>query len=47
VAGENHTQSSPHSPEVNSWNKIWTSSTAAEEELKALHEKFPHELDGK
>jgi hypothetical protein len=44
---EKTTQSSPYSPEVNSWNKIWTSPTATEEELKTLHEKFPHELDGK
>jgi hypothetical protein len=44
---EKTTQSSAYSPEVNRWYKIWTSPTSTEEERKLLHEKFPHELDGK
>ncbi len=44
---EKTTQSDPHAPEVNSWYKIWTSPSAAVKERNALHEKFPHDLDGK
>jgi hypothetical protein len=44
---EKTTQSDPHAPEVNSWYKIWTSPTVTEGARKALHEKFPHDLDGK
>jgi len=44
---EKTTQSLPWSPEVNSWDRIWTSPSATDEDLKALHEKYPHPLDEK
>jgi hypothetical protein len=40
-------QSSAYSPEENSWYMIWFSPDVTTEERKALHDKFPHEFDGK
>jgi hypothetical protein len=38
-------QSSGYSPEENSWFMVWSSPDVSEEERKALHEKFPHDVD--
>jgi hypothetical protein len=40
-------QASPYSPEQNSWGRVWSSPDVSEEDRKALHVKFPHELDEK
>ena len=38
-------QSSAYSPEENSWFMVWSSPDVNEKDRKALHEKFPHDLD--
>lgn len=38
-------QASAYSPEENSWQMVWFSPTATEEERRALHEQFPHDRD--
>ena len=40
-------QSSGYSPEERSWDMVWSSPDVSTEDRNALHEKFPHPLDGK
>jgi hypothetical protein len=40
-------QRSIYSPEENSWTMIWSSPKASAEVRRKLHERFPHEYDGR
>ncbi len=40
-------QSSGYSPGERSWDMVWSSPNVSAEDRNALHEKFPHRLDGK